>query len=41
MAYVNQSKYDEKASRAAIERILQVEALADSWRQSFAKRLAD
>ncbi|NGQ97330.1 MOSC domain-containing protein [Brevibacillus sp. SYP-B805] len=38
--FANRIKYHDQQNRDAIHRILEVEALAESWRQSFRKRLA-
>jgi MOSC domain-containing protein YiiM len=41
IAYANQIKYHEKTNRDAAERIAAIQALSDSWKQSFLKRLAE
>ncbi|MEW9700555.1 MOSC domain-containing protein [Paenibacillus sp. SI8] len=41
IAYANGIKYHDKANVAGVERILAVEALSKSWRESFAKRLLE
>lgn len=41
VAYANQIKYQDKFNREAIQKLLAVTALSDSWRQSFEKRLAE
>jgi MOSC domain-containing protein YiiM len=41
VAYANQIKYHDKTNNEGMERILAVDALSASWRDSFAKRLAE
>ncbi|WP_191566260.1 MOSC domain-containing protein [Metabacillus idriensis] len=41
IAFANQIKYHDKKNTKAIERILEVKALSDSWRKSFEKRLKE
>lgn len=41
VAYANRIKYHDKDNVEGIRRILAVEALSGSWRQSFQKRLAE
>ncbi|MCR8980687.1 MOSC domain-containing protein [Brevibacillus laterosporus] len=41
IAFANQIMHHDKKNKQAIKRILMVEALSASWRQSFTKRLGD
>ncbi|NEW09843.1 MOSC domain-containing protein [Paenibacillus sp. SYP-B3998] len=41
VAYANHIKYHDKKNLEAVERILAVDALSASWKDSFVKRLAD
>jgi MOSC domain-containing protein YiiM len=41
VAYANQIKYHDKTNNEGVEKILAVDALSASWRDSFAKRLAE
>ncbi|MFD0696037.1 MOSC domain-containing protein [Paenibacillus sp. GCM10027628] len=41
VAFANEIKYQDKANLNGVERILAVEALSASWRESFDKRLAE
>ncbi|OAS24393.1 MOSC domain-containing protein [Paenibacillus oryzisoli] len=41
VAFANHIKYHDKVNREAIKRVLTVDALSDSWKQSFRKRLAE
>lgn len=40
VAFVNRIRYHDKGNRAAIERILAVKELSDSWRAAFESRLS-
>lgn len=41
VAYANQIKYHEKTNIEAAQRIVEIQALSASWKQSFLKRLAE
>ncbi|SDO82353.1 MOSC domain-containing protein YiiM [Paenibacillus sp. yr247] len=41
IAYANQIKYHDKTNRKAAQRLVDIQALSASWKQSFVKRLAE
>nr|WP_276562938.1 MOSC domain-containing protein [Paenibacillus anseongense] len=41
LAYANQIKYHDKMSKDGAQRLVQTEALSESWKKSFTKRLAE
>jgi MOSC domain-containing protein YiiM len=41
IAFANRIKYDDKYNRAALERLVGLPELADAWKHSFRKRLAE